>query len=227
MKQATATRLTTIVLADDHEVVRLGLRTRLEREQDFRVVGEAGDGQVVLDLVERVKPDVLVLDLVLPTLGGFDVMEALSRRSPTTRVVILSMHDDIGCVAEALRKGASGYVLKEAAPIELVKAVREAVAGRCYLSPPLSEIRLEAYLRKAKIGGFDLYESLTSREREVLHLVAEGLSNKEVASRLSISTRTAETHRAHLMNKLGLNTQGELIRFAYERGIMRVNKQPN
>lgn len=227
MKPATATNMTTIVLADDHEVVRLGLRTRLERERDFCVVGEARDGQEVLDLVERVKPNVLILDLVLPTLGGFDVVQALGRRSPATRVVILSMHDDIGCVAEALRKGATGYVLKEAAPAELVKAVREAVAGRCYLSPPLSENKVDDYLQKTKGGDFDLYETLTSREREVLHLVAEGMSNKEVASRLSISTRTAETHRAHLMNKLGMKTHGELIKFAFERGIMRVNKQPN
>ena len=211
---------TTIMLADDHPVVRQGLRALLEAEQDFTIVGEAADGLEVAGLVERLRPNVLVLDLMLPGLGGIEVTRQICHRFPQTRVVILSMYANEAYVLEALRNGAAGYVIKEASAAQLVQAVREVSAGRRYLSPPLSENAIQAYLQKAQATPLDLYETLTSREREVLHLAATGNSNIETADRLGISSRTAETHRANLMRKLGLHSQTELIRYAIRRGII-------
>ena len=212
--------MTTIVLADDHRVVRQGLRALLEAESGFRLVGEAGDGLETVQLVERLHPDVLVLDLMMPGLNGLEVTLQVGKRSPQTRVVILSMHANEAYVLEALRNGAAGYVLKDASAAELVQAVREVAAGRRYLSSPLSERAIEAYVGKAQETTLDRYETLTTREREVLHLVAEGHTNAEIAARLSISPRTAETHRANMMRKLGLQTQTDLIRYALRRGII-------
>jgi len=212
--------MTTIVLADDHQVVRNGLRVLLEAEPDFSVVGEAGDGLEAVRLVERLQPDVLVLDLMMPGLNGLEVARQVSQRSPQTRVVILSMYDNEAYVLEALRAGAAAYVLKESTSAELVRAIREAVAGRRYLSPPLSERAIEIYIQKAESAALDPYETLTAREREVLHLVAEGHTNAEIAARLFVSPRTVETHRANLMRKLGLHTQTDLIRYALRRGIL-------
>lgn len=211
---------TTIMLADDHPVVRQGLRALLEAEQDFTIVGEAADGLEVAGLVERLRPNVLVLDLMLPGLGGIEVTRQICHRFPQTRVVILSMYANEAYVLEALRNGAAGYVIKEASAAQLVQAVREVSAGRRYLSPPLSENAIEAYIQKAQATPLDLYETLTTREREVVHLAATGNSNVEIADRLGISSRTAETHRANLMRKLGLHSQTELIRYAIRRGII-------
>lgn len=213
-------RLTTIVLADDHHVVRQGLRALLEAEPGFSVVAEAADGLEAVNLVERLKPNVLVLDLMMPCLGGLEVAWEVRRRSPQTLVVVLSMHANEAYVLEALRNGAAGYVLKDSTAADLVHAVREAVAGRRYLSPPLSERAIEVYIQKAQVTLLDVYETLTSREREVLHLVVEGYSNAEIAARLSISRRTVEVHRARMMHKLGLHSQAELIRYALRRGIL-------
>jgi two-component system response regulator NreC len=211
---------TTIVLAEDHHVVRQGLRALLQAEPEFSVVGEAGDGLEAVRLVERIKPDVLVLDLILPGLNGLEVTRQVSQRSPATRVVVLSMHAAEAYVLEALKNGAAGYVLKDASAADLVRAVHEAAAGRHYLSPPLSERAVEAYTRKAQAATLDPYETLTTREREVLHLAAEGHSNAEIAERLVISPRTVETHRASLMRKLDLQSQTDLIRYALQRGII-------
>jgi two-component system response regulator NreC len=211
---------TTIVLAEDHHIVRQGLRALLQAEPEFSVVGEAGDGLEAVRLVERIKPDVLVLDLILPGLNGLEVTRQVSQRSPATRVVVLSMHAAEAYVLEALKNGAAGYVLKDASAADLVRAVHEAAAGRHYLSPPLSERAVEAYTRKAQAATLDPYETLTTREREVLHLAAEGHSNAEIAERLVISPRTVETHRASLMRKLDLQSQTDLIRYALQRGII-------
>ena len=210
----------TLLLADDHQVVRQGLRALLEAEPDFRVVGEASDGLEVPDLVERLKPNVLVVDLMMPGLNGLEVMRQVSRRTPQTRVVILSMHSNEAYVLEALRNGAAGYILKDSSAADLAHAVREVAAGRRYLSPPLSDRAIEVYRQKAKEAALDRYETLTTREREVLHLAAEGHGNPEIAARLSISPRTVETHRAHLLRKLGLHTQTDLVRYALRRGIV-------
>jgi DNA-binding NarL/FixJ family response regulator len=211
---------TTIVLADDHVVVRQGLRALLEAEPDFAIVAEAADGLEVADLVERLKADVLVLDLMLPGLNGLEVTRQVQQRWPQTRIVILSMYANEAYVLEALRNGAAAYVLKEASAADLVRAIREVMAGRRYLSPPLSESAIELYVQKAKAAPRDAYEALTTREREVLQLAAEGQSNPEIADRLGISARTVETHRANLMHKLDLRSQTDLVRYALRRGIL-------
>jgi DNA-binding NarL/FixJ family response regulator len=214
--------MTTLVLADDHQVVRQGLRALLEAEPDLDVVGEAGQGQETMQLVERLQPDLLVLDLMMPGLNGLDITRQISQRLPGTRVIVLSVHTTEAYVLEALRNGAAGYVAKTASADELVQAVRTVAAGQRYLSSQLSERALDAYVQKARESTLDLYETLTGREREVLHLAAEGLSTPEVAARLVISPKTAATHRASLMRKLDLRNQTELVRYAIQRGIISI-----
>ncbi|MDX6446584.1 MAG: hypothetical protein QOH71_3658 [Blastocatellia bacterium] len=215
---------TTVVLADDHQIVRQGLKALLDAEPDLRVVGEAGDGLQAIKRVEMLSPRVLVLDLMMPGLNGLDVMRQLRRGSPHTQVVILSMYANEAYVLEALSNGASAYVLKDSSSADLVHAVREAAAGRKYLSPPLSDRAIEVYQEKARAATLDRYETLTAREREVLHLAAEGKTSAEVAARLGISGRTAETHRSNLMHKLDLHTQADLIRYALRRGIVPIEE---
>ncbi len=211
--------MTTIVLADDHPVVLQGLRTLLEAEPELRVVGETGDGLEAVRLTERLQPDVLVLDLILPGLGGMEVARQVTARVPKTRVLVLSMLHNEAYVLEALRNGAAGYVLKAACARELVDAVRAVAGGRRYLSSSLSERAIEAYIQKAQAAPQDPYETLTTREREVLHLAAEGCTSAEIADRLCIGRRTVETHRANLKSKLGLESQADLIRYVLQRGI--------
>ena len=215
--------MTTIVLADDHQLVRQGLRALLEVESDLRVIGEAGDGLEAVRLVERLNPNVLILDLMMPGINGLEVTRQIKKNSFQTGIVILSMYADEAYVLEALGNGASAYVLKDSNASDLVHAVREVAAGRRYLSPPLSDRAIEVYQETAKATVIDKYETLTTREREVLHLSAEGCTSSEIASRLGISARTAETHRTHLMSKLGLHTQVELIRYSLRRGIIQLD----
>jgi DNA-binding NarL/FixJ family response regulator len=209
----------TVVIADDHLVVRRGLRALLESEADISVVAEAADGREALEKVEEWDPDVLVLDLVMPAVPGLEVLRQLERRAARTRVVILSMHSGEAYVVEALRAGAKAYVVKDASASELVDAVHHAAANRQFLSSPLSESRLQAYQTRAKASP-DPYDALTTREREVLQLAAQGLTNPEIGKKLTISRRTAETHRANLLRKLGLKGQKDLIRYALRRGIV-------
>lgn len=211
---------TTIVLADDHHVVRHGLRVLLDSRPDLRVVGEAEDGIQAAEMVETLHPDVLVLDLMMPRLNGLEVARQVRRRSPGTSVVILSMYQDEAYVLEALQSGARAYVLKSSTSNELIFAIREAAAGRRYLSPPLSERAIGAYVQAAAATALDQGEQLTTREREVLQLAAEGRTSAEIAAMLSITKRTAQTHRANLMHKLGLHNQTELVRHALRRGIL-------
>jgi DNA-binding NarL/FixJ family response regulator len=214
--------LKTIVLADDHQMVREGLRALLDAEPDCQVVGEAADGLATLELVERLTPDIVVVDVLMPGMNGLEAARQITQRSPRTQIVILSMHANEAYVSEALRAGAEAYVLKDASSEELVRAVRQVSAGRRYLSPPLSERAVEAYLSKATESEFDLYDTLTPREREVLQLVAEGYTSPEIAQRFSISPRTVETHRANMMRKLELSTQADVIRYALRRGVISV-----
>lgn len=209
----------TVVIADDHLVVRRGLRALLESESGITIVGEAADGREALDKVAELDPDVLVLDLVMPGTSGLEVLRKLSERRARTRVVVLSMHASEAYVVEALRAGAIAYVVKEASASELVDAVQHAAKNRQFLSSPLSESRLEAYAIRATSSP-DPYDALTAREREVLELAAQGLTNPEIGKKLAISPRTAETHRANLLRKLGLKGQKELIRYALRRGIV-------
>ncbi|MCC6416616.1 MAG: response regulator transcription factor [Gemmataceae bacterium] len=217
----------TLVLVDDHGIVREGLKALLDSETDFRLVGEAADGLQAVRQVERYEPDVVVMDLMMPGLNGIEAARQVVRRSPRTRVVILSMHSGIAYAAEAARAGATGYVLKEACAEELVQAIRAVAAGKRYFSPPLTEGAIAAYLRQTEGRPADPFETLTEREREVLQLTAEGHSGVEVAARLFISPRTVESHRASLMRKLGVHNQKELVRYAVQRGILADISRPS
>jgi len=210
-----------IILADDHQILREGLRRLLEDEEGLEIIADVGNGLEAITWVERAQPDVLIVDLMMPILNGLEVTRQVSQRFPEVRVIVLSMHATESYVLEALKNGAAGYVLKDASHIGLVQAIHEVMAGRRYLSPPLSERAIEAYIERAKQASSDPYDTLTPREREILQLLAEGFTNAEVAGRLSISPRTVETHRANLMTKLGLHNHTELVRFAIQRGILK------
>jgi DNA-binding NarL/FixJ family response regulator len=211
-----------IVLVEDHEVVRKGLVALLEKVPDYQVVGEASDGLEALALVEKVVPNVLITDLVIPGLPGLEVVRRVAHRFPKVGIVVLSMHSSEAHVLEALHSGARAFVPKGASAPELLKAIAEAAAGRRYLSPPLSHDAVEAYLRGSAPVLPDAYSQLTNREREVLQLVAEGLRSNAVAQRLGISVRTVESHRANIATKLGLHGQTEMVRYAMEHGRMSI-----
>ena len=212
-----------IILVEDHQVVRQGLRALLDAEPDFSVVAEASSGIGVADLVERTSPDVLIVDLMMPGLNGLEVTRQVCQRSPDTHVIVLSMHANEAYVLQALSNGAVGYVLKDSSAEDLKQAIRAVIAGRHYLSPPLSERAIEIYLQKSQAATLDPFDDLTAREREVMQLAAEGYSNPDIATALSISPRTAEVHRRNLMQKLGLRNQTELIRFAIKHGLLSVD----
>jgi DNA-binding NarL/FixJ family response regulator len=212
--------LITVVLIEDHAVVRQSLRAYLDQDPKIRVVGEAQDGFAGIELVEKVQPDLVILDLMLSGMNGLEVTRQVHKRHPKTRILILSMHSDEGYVVDALQNGAVGYVLKGAPAEEFHRAIYRVMLGFRYLSPPLSDQVLNAYLARVRDGDPDPYASLTTREREVLHLSAEGLSNKEIAGKLSISPRTVETHRMNMMRKLALENQSALVRYAMRRGVI-------
>ncbi len=209
-----------ILLADDHPIVRSGIRALLAAEPGWTVVGEVSDGLEVLPAVLRLRPDILILDMVLPNLHGLEALRQVVRDSPRTRVVVLSMWSAESYVSQALKHGAYGYVLKEAEGMEVVRAVRAAVAGRKYLCPPLSQQVIEAYVERLKASGPDLYDTLTSREREVFLLSAQGSTSGEIAACLFLSARTVESHRSRIARKLGTRSQTELVRFALRRGLL-------
>lgn len=204
-----------IVLADDHTVVREGFRMVLETQPEFQVIGEARDGLEAIQVVERLKPDVLVVDLMMPGINGLEVIRQVHMH---TRVVVLTMHDHEAYVLEALRNGAYGYVLKDATPKELVEAIQKAAIGQRYLSAPFADRAIELYAQMNNAGN-DPYETLSDREREVLQLAGQGYSNQEIGEMLQISPRTVEVHRAKLMRKLNMKGQTELIRYAIQRGL--------
>ncbi|HEY3306252.1 MAG TPA: response regulator transcription factor [Candidatus Binatia bacterium] len=210
----------TILLADDHNVVRQGLRAILDREPDFTVVGEAVEGFEAVRLAERLRPDVLVVDVLMPGLNGIEVVRQVAERAPATRALVLSVESDERNIREALTNGAAGYVVKDAPASELIEAVREVAAGKRHLSPALSELALSAYVKGSQARENDSYRNLTTREREVLHLAAQGNTNAQIGKRLFISPRTVEIHRASLMRKLGLKRLVDLILYALKRGIV-------
>jgi DNA-binding NarL/FixJ family response regulator len=209
-----------LFLTEDHPIVRQGIRALLERQAGFRIVGESSDGLQTIEDVERLRPDIVVLDLMVEGISGLEVIGALRRRTPGTRVVVLSMQNADAYVVESLRRGALGYVLKGAQIADLVGAIREAAAGRTFLSPPLSDRAAEFQALARDRSAGDAYETLTPRELEVLHLAARGASSGEIGARLFISRRTVEGHRARLMAKLALRSQTDLVRYSIQRGIL-------
>jgi two-component system response regulator NreC len=216
--------IVTVLLADDHPIVRQGLRHLLEAEPDLKIVGEAEDGLQAVQLTERFKPNVLIVDIMMPGLNGLDVLRQVKERSPATCCIVLSMQSADVYVVEALKSGALGYVLKETGPSELVNAVQQVIGGKRYLSPRLSERLIDVLLKSKEELMLDPYENLTNREREILHMAAEGLTTAAIAKRLSISPRTAELHRGRMMDKLELHSQTELILYALKRGILSIDK---
>ncbi|MBI4790013.1 MAG: response regulator transcription factor [Chloroflexi bacterium] len=212
--------MTSIVLADAHNVVREGIRALLQSQPDLTVVGEAADGREALNLVEKHHPDMLITDLFMPGLDGLEVVRRVRADYPQTQLMVLSARSDDRYILQALRFGALGYVDKSSTGADLIQAVREVAEGRRYVKPPLSRRVINTYLNKRKPLPLDPYETLTRREREVLYHVINGFTNAEIAKQLSISVTTVATHRAHLMKKLGLHNQTELLHLAAKRGIL-------
>jgi two-component system, NarL family, response regulator NreC len=206
-----------VVLVDDHAVVRSGLRLLLENQEDIEVVGEAGNGKDAIFRARALKPDVILLDIVMPGENGIEVLPKLLHESPDTKVLVLSMQDDASYVREAFAAGANGYVLKEAADEEVVSAVREIADGGRYVHPALGARMVAAEAEERAAAEAD---PLSEREREVLRLLALGHTNQEIAEQLYISVRTAESHRAHIMQKLRLSTRAELVRYALTHGLL-------
>jgi len=211
-----------VVLVDDHPIVRQGLRTLLESGAGCEVVGEAADGLTAIDLIARLRPDVAIVDVQMPDLGGLEVARRIASLAADTRLIVLSMYSDEPYVLDALRNGVLAYVLKGSATEDLLEAVEAVMAGKRFLSASLNARALDAYARIAGEPGHmpDRYDLLTFREREVIQLAAQGLSNSEIGERLAISPRTVETHRANLFRKLNLQSQTELVRFAVSRGML-------
>lgn len=205
-----------ILLADDHALVRQGLRFILEAQDDMEIVGQAGNGNEAVEMAEKLKPDVVVMDVAMPGLNGVEATRRLSGSLPRTRVLALSMHKDAVYVREILRAGARGYLLKDSGDADLIAAVRAVAKGEGYISPAVSDAVLSDY-RKHVTDPLDL---LTSREREVLQLIAEGKTNKEIATDLNLSVYTVEAHRGRIMEKLNLHSTGELVRFALRNGLI-------
>jgi DNA-binding NarL/FixJ family response regulator len=208
-----------ILLADDHELVRAGIRALLEQLEGIEVVAEAGDGQSALELVERHRPDLLLTDIAMPRLSGLDLTERVLREWPATRVVILSMHDTEEYANRAIQAGASGYLLKSSSAPELEITVRAAARGETYLSPAVSKHVISDYLRRVG-GGPSQANRLTPRQREVLRLVAEGLTTKAIARLLGISTKTVEAHRTQIMDRLAIHDLPGLVRYAIRIGLV-------
>ena len=210
-----------ILLADDHTILRHGLRLVLERQPDFSVIGEASNGREAIDIVVRETPDVVIMDIGMPLLNGIEAAKRIHEERLRTAVVILSMHSDEAYILRALRAGARGYLLKDSAETDLIQAIRAVCAGKAFFSPAVSKVLADDYLRQLQRHGVeDRYDLLTARERELLQLVAELKSTKDIASLLGVSPHTVDTHRANLMEKLNVHSIPELILYAVRRGVV-------
>jgi two-component system, NarL family, response regulator NreC len=213
---------TRILLADDHTILRHGLRLMLERQPDFTVVAEAENGREAVELTLRDNPDVVLLDIAMPLLNGIEAAKRITEEQPRTAVVILSMHSDEAYILKALRAGARGYLLKDSAETDLIHAIRAVSAGKAFFSPAVSKVLADDYLRQVQQqGADDPYELLTARERELLQLIVELKSTKDIAGLLNLSPHTVDTHRGNLMQKLNVHSIPELILYAMRKGIIR------
>lgn len=211
-----------ILLADDHTLVRQGLRKVLEQRPDWHVVAEASTGREAVQLAEQHRPDVAIIDVAMPLLNGIEATRQITKRLPTTRVLVLTMHADEAYVTQILQAGATGYLLKDSADVDLMQAVAAVSTGASFFSPAIARVMLDDYVRQlADKGIVDRYESLSEREREVFQLIAEGRTNKEIASLLSVSPSTVETHRAHIMEKLDVHSASEITLYTVRRGVIR------
>lgn len=219
---SSMTSMIRILLADDHAVLRSGLRLLLTSTNEYEVIGEASSGTETLSLAEQLQPDLILLDLSMPALGGLDALPTLRKLVPLTRILILTMHDDPQYLRQALKRGASGYVLKKAADAELLSAMRSVLRGEVYVHPSMTRILLEDMLPESQSGNNeDTWGSLSEREQEVLKMVALGHTSAEIAEQLSLSAKTVETYRARGMEKLGLRTRAALVKFVLQEGLMK------
>ncbi len=210
-----------VLLADDHTILRAGLRMLIDAQPDIEVVGEASDGKKALAEAQRLLPDVVLMDITMPEMNGIEATRQVKRTLDATRVLILTMHENEEYLFQVLRAGASGYILKEAAGSELISAIRIVYAGRFYMSPSAQSMMVGDYLQRVRSGEErDSYSALTEREREILKLVAEGHTNNQIAERLFISPKTVDTHRTHIMDKLNLHSRAELVKYAMRRGLL-------
>lgn len=210
-----------ILLADDHTVIRKGLRLLLESQPEFKVVAEASDGREAVEIAEAQNPNVVVMDVAMPNLNGIEAARQISAKQPQTAIVFLSMHSDESYVLRALKAGARGYLLKDSAEHDLINAIKAVSEGKAFFSPIISKMLVEDYMRQMQEREVeDSYELLTTREREILQLLAEGKTNKEVASVLNLSLYTVETHRSNLLQKLNLHSVPELILYAVRKGVI-------
>jgi len=211
--------VTRIILADDHRILREGICSLVATLPEVEIVGEADDGRKTVDLARKLVPDIVVMDIGMPNLNGIEATKAIKAEIPTVKVIALSMHSDARYVAEMLKAGASGYMLKDSAFEELAEALRVVMTGRVYLSPGMNDAVMNDYVRRLSEGSPRAALDLSPREKEVLQLLAEGLSTKEIADRLHVSAKTADTHRQRVMNKLGLRSVAELTKYAVREGL--------
>jgi DNA-binding NarL/FixJ family response regulator len=209
-----------IILADDHEMLRAGLKGLLDKEPDFKVVAQAADGEQLLERLSSVKVDCVVMDLSMPNLDGLATLKEIKKRFPKVKCLVLTMQKDQEHFKNAMANGATGYILKDNAYDLLVMAIKMVMKGKSYISPAISELIAEQYVRSVKDGDMPSLEILTAREKEILKLVAQGHANKNIAAKLKISIRTAETHRSRLIHKLGLKTTAALVKYALAKGLI-------
>ncbi|HSU60698.1 MAG TPA: response regulator transcription factor [Bryobacteraceae bacterium] len=211
-----------IILADDHTILRNGLRLLLERQPDLAVIGEAGNGREAIDLAEREQPDVVIMDIAMPVLNGIEAAQRISSAHPRTAIIILSVHSDEAYILRALKAGARGYLLKDSPEGDLIQAVHAVASGKAFFSPAVSKVLAEDYVRQVRQHGLeDPYDLLTARERELLQLIVELKPTKEIADLLNLSPHTVDTHRGNLMQKLNVHSIPELILYAVRKGIVQ------
>lgn len=214
-----------IILAEDHTIVRKGIRVLLDEEADIEVVGEAENGQEAIDLVEEFLPDLILIDNTMPILNGLEATRQIKKRFPNVKILVLTMHTTTEYVSQFLQAGASGYLVKQTAPKELVRAIRAIYQGDSFLSPAISKVVIEGYLQQEiKSTPSDMYETLTSRERQILQMITEGLSNREIAEKLYLSVKTVNNHRTNLMDKLNIHNTAKLVKYAIRKGVISLDE---